>query len=50
MEKKTLLPNGGYPMHTFEDLKEVYFPYITLPENRKLIEDAYKFALKKDVG
>ena len=50
MEKKTLLPNGGYPMHTFEDLKEVYFPYITLPENRKLIENAYKFALKKHEG
>lgn len=45
--KTKLLPNGGYPMHTFDDLKALYYTYITNPNDRKMIEDAYHFALKK---
>ena len=26
--EKKLVPNGGYPMHTFDDLKELYYIYI----------------------
>ena len=36
--KKVLPPNGGYPMHTYEDLKEVFYPYITNPADRQMIE------------
>ncbi len=45
-EEKKLVPNGGYPMHTFEDLKELYYIYITNPKDRDLIERAYAFAAK----
>ena len=27
-EKNVLKVNGGYPLHTFEDVEEVYFSYI----------------------
>lgn len=48
--KTKLLPNGGYPMHTFDDLKALYYTYIANPNDRKMIEDAYHFALKKHEG
>lgn len=47
---KKLVPNGGYPMHTFDDLKELYFIYITDPKDRDMIERAYKFASEKHAG
>ena len=51
MENKTpakaLPPNGGYPMHTFADLKALFAPYITNPSDQKLIQDAYEFAAEK---
>ena len=47
---KKLVPNGGYPMHTFDDLKELYFIYITDPKDRDMIERAYKFASDKHAG
>src|SRR5574344_1458869 len=46
-DKKTLVPNGGYPMHTYEDLKDLYYTYITDPEDRKMIEAAYLYAKEK---
>jgi guanosine-3',5'-bis(diphosphate) 3'-pyrophosphohydrolase len=49
-EPKKLLPNGGYPMHTFQDVKELYFPYITNPDDRKMIESAYLYAKDKHKG
>lgn len=49
-EKKTLPWNGGYPMHSFETLRELYFTYIHDPKNRKLIEDAYLLAKEKHAG
>jgi len=44
------LINGGYPLHTFEELKEAYFSYIHNEDNRKLIESAYEFVVKKHEG
>ena len=43
-ENQTLV-NGGYPLHTFEQLKEVYQSYITNPKDRENIEKAYSFIL-----
>ena len=45
--EKKLVPNGGYPMHTFEDLKDLYFPYISNKADRDMIERAYAFAAEK---
>ncbi len=51
MEKETkLLVNGGYPLHTFEQLKDVYQNYITNPSDRESIEKAYNFILVKHDG
>ena len=49
-EQNQVLVNGGYPLHTFEQLKEVYQNYITNPKDRKNIEDAYAFILQKHEG
>ncbi|MCQ2772620.1 MAG: bifunctional (p)ppGpp synthetase/guanosine-3',5'-bis(diphosphate) 3'-pyrophosphohydrolase [Bacilli bacterium] len=48
--EQTLIPNGGYPIHTFDDLKVLYYPYITNEADRKLIEEAYLLAEKKHAG
>lgn len=45
-----ILQNGGYPMHTFEDVQEVFFAYIHDENDRKLIEKAYNFVKMKHVG
>ena len=42
--------NGGYPLHTFEQLKEVYSQYITDKDDLKSIRDAYDFILEKHKG
>lgn len=49
-EKKVLPPNGGYPMHTPEQFKDLYYTYIHNAEDRKMIEEAYEFAKKKHEG
>ena len=49
-EKRALKPNGGYPMHTFEELQALYFPYITNPDDRALIEKAYHYCAKMHDG
>jgi len=46
-QQKKPLPNGGYPMHTFDDLKELFYPYITNPADRQMIADAYHYAAEK---
>lgn len=38
------LNNNLNKLHSFEDVKENYFAYITSPESRKKIEEAYLFA------
>lgn len=44
MSEKNLLVNGGYPLHTFEDLEELFYPYINNKGSRELIKKAYQFA------
>ena len=34
-------------LHSFEELEEKYFIYITAPESRKMIKDAFEFAKEK---
>ncbi len=36
---KKLVPNGGYPMHTFEDVREIYYGYIFKEADRELIKN-----------
>lgn len=48
--EQVLVPNGGYPIHTFDDLKVLYYPYITNEADRKMIENAYLLAEKKHAG
>lgn len=45
-----LPPNGGYPMHSFDDLKALYYVYITNPKDREMIENAYNYAKSKHEG
>ena len=47
---KSVLVNGGYPLHTFEDVENLYITYISSPEDRKNIRDAYQFILEKHNG
>ena len=42
--------NGGYPLHTFEDVEEVFLTYISSEEDRRRIRDAYQFILEKHEG
>ena len=49
MEKKHAV-NGGYPLHTYSDLQEVFFPYITDPKSRDTIKEAYEMAKKYHTG
>lgn len=37
-------------LHTFQELKELYYPYITNEKNRKKIEEAFEFAKKAHEG
>ena len=51
MEKqKVLKVNGGYPLHTFEDIEDIYSVYITSKEDKAKIRDAYNFILEKHDG
>ena len=51
MEKaKVLKINGGYPLHTFEDIEDIYSTYITSPEDKAKIREAYDFILEKHEG
>jgi len=49
-QTKELKPNGGYPMHTFEDVREFYFAYIQNQTDRDNIKKAYEFANKQHAG
>lgn len=51
MEKQAPLKvNGGYPIHSFDDVKSLYFVYISDPKAREMIEQAYLFAKEKHEG
>lgn len=45
-----LIPNGGYPMHSYEDLRERFYVYIKDPKSREMIREAYELAKKKHAG
>lgn len=42
--------NGGYPLHTYEDVEEIFLTYISSPEDRKRIRSAYDFIIEKHNG
>ncbi|MCQ2802097.1 MAG: bifunctional (p)ppGpp synthetase/guanosine-3',5'-bis(diphosphate) 3'-pyrophosphohydrolase [Bacilli bacterium] len=46
MQKATLI-NGGYPLHTFEQLEELISSYISSEEDKVRIKSAYDFILVK---
>ena len=45
-----LLVNGGYPLHTFEQLEELYKEYISNEDDLKAIKSAYDFIIEKHKG
>ena len=50
MEEKKLLPNGGYPMHSFDDLRALFATYIRDANSVELIKKAYELAKLKHAG
>ncbi|MDD3068320.1 MAG: RelA/SpoT family protein, partial [Candidatus Paceibacterota bacterium] len=48
--KKNILVNGGYPLHTFEDVEAIFQNYISSVEDRKQIRAAYDFIVEKHQG
>ena len=51
MEKaKNIKVNGGYPLHTFEDIEDIYSTYITSQEDKQRIREAYDFIIAKHEG
>ena len=50
MSEQNVKINGGYPLHTFEQLDEKIKEYISDPEDLKRIKDAYNFVLLKHKG
>ena len=50
MENKKAPVNGGYPLHTFQEVEDIYMLYISSPEDRKRIVEAYDFIMEKHKG
>ena len=50
MENKKAPVNGGYPLHTFQEVEDVYMLYISSPEDRRRIKEAYDFIMQKHNG
>ena len=46
-EVKIIPINGGYPLHTFEDVEAIYQNYISSVDDRKKIREAYNFIIEK---
>ena len=52
-EKQVATPlpqNGGYPMHTYDDLRALFCTYIHAESSQKLIRKAYEYAALKHEG
>ena len=47
METKKAPVNGGYPLHTFQQVEDVYMLYISSPDDRRRIQEAYDFIMLK---
>ena len=50
MENKKPLVNGGYPLHTFQDVEDIYMLYISSKEDRERIQEAYDFIMRMHDG
>ena len=50
MEEKRQIINGGYLLHSYSELEEAFFPYISDPKSRQMIKDAYEMAKKYHEG
>ena len=50
MENKKVPVNGGYPLHTFQDVEDLYMLYISSEDDRARIRDAYEFIIYKHNG
>lgn len=47
MSTKSSVVNGGYPLHTFEEVEDIYKNYISSAQDQKRIREAYEFILDK---
>ena len=47
MNKKSVAINGGYPLHTFEEVEDLYKTYIFNPKDLDAIRRAYDFMMLK---
>ena len=45
MENKKPLVNGGYPLHTFQQVEDIYMLYISSETDRRRIQEAYDFIM-----
>ena len=50
MENKKAPVNGGYRLHTFQEVEDVYMLYISSPDDRRRIKEAYDFIMLKHNG
>lgn len=50
MNKKPLPINGGYPLHTFEEVEDLYKVYIFNKDDLEAIRKAYEFMVEKHNG
>ena len=50
LEKKALPVNGGYPLHTFQELEEAYASYIFDADDKKSIREAFEFVVQQHEG
>ena len=50
MNKRAPLINGGYPLHTFEEVEDLYKNYISNKQDLEDIRKAYEFILEKHKG
>ena len=49
-QQKKVKLDCGYVMHTFEDVRDLFYPYIHNEKDRKKIYEAYKFAKERHAG
>ena len=50
MENKKAPVNGGYPLHTFQEVEDIYMLYISSEDDRRRIKEAYDFIMHKHNG
>ena len=50
MENKKAPINGGYPLHTFQEVEDIYMLYISSTDDRRRIKEAYDFIMQMHNG